>query len=86
VCHVARRFGSRARASAQKHARRFSQIFTFYKQLSKCLVPPIRAGGRQHGFAVRRNADAAWYYADPKSAAENIRGRVAFWRGVEVTS
>ncbi len=34
----------------------------------------------------QRNADAAWYYADPKSAAENIRGRVAFWRGVEVTS
>lgn len=31
------------------------------------------------------NADAAWYYPDPKSAAENIRGHVAFWRGVEVS-
>jgi len=31
------------------------------------------------------NADAAWYYPDPKSAAEDIRDRVAFWRGVEVT-
>jgi uncharacterized protein (DUF427 family) len=31
------------------------------------------------------NADAAWYYRDPKSAAEEIRDRVAFWRGVEVT-
>lgn len=30
--------------------------------------------------------DAAWYYADPKEAAENIRGHVAFWKGVEVTS
>lgn len=32
----------------------------------------------------QRNEDAAWYYPDPKSAAENIRGSVAFWRGVEV--
>lgn len=30
------------------------------------------------------NTDAAWYYADPKPDAENIRGRVAFWRGVNV--
>ncbi|AFY71561.1 protein of unknown function DUF427 [Thalassoporum mexicanum PCC 7367] len=30
------------------------------------------------------NKDAAWYYPDPKSAAENIKGHVAFWRGVEV--
>ena len=30
------------------------------------------------------NADAAWYYAQPKKAAEAIAGRVAFWRGVEV--
>lgn len=31
-----------------------------------------------------RNADAAWYYAEPKSAAAEIKGHVAFWRGVEV--
>ena len=31
------------------------------------------------------NKDAAWYYADPKEAANNIRGRVAFWKGVQVT-
>ncbi len=30
------------------------------------------------------NTDAVWYYADPKPAAEEIRGRVAFWRGVKV--
>jgi uncharacterized protein (DUF427 family) len=33
----------------------------------------------------RENRDAAWYYPDPKPAAEEIRGHVAFWRGVEVT-
>jgi len=30
------------------------------------------------------NADAAWYYPSPKPAAEEITGRVAFWKGVEV--
>ena len=31
------------------------------------------------------NPDAAWYYADPKEAAANIKGRVAFWKGVQVS-
>jgi uncharacterized protein (DUF427 family) len=31
------------------------------------------------------NPDAAWYYAEPKDAAKEIRGRVAFWKGVRVT-
>ncbi len=30
------------------------------------------------------NPDAAWYYPDPKAKAENIRGRIAFWKGVKV--
>ena len=30
------------------------------------------------------NPDAAWYYADPKPAAAEIKGRVAFWRGVKI--
>jgi uncharacterized protein (DUF427 family) len=33
----------------------------------------------------QRNADAAWYYAAPKDAAKEIKGRVAFWKGVKVT-
>ena len=28
---------------------------------------------------------AAWYYPDPKPAAAEIKDRVAFWRGVQVT-
>ena len=31
------------------------------------------------------NKDACWYYSEPKEAAKNIQGHVAFWRGVEVT-
>ncbi|WP_439473361.1 DUF427 domain-containing protein [Algoriphagus formosus] len=30
------------------------------------------------------NKDAAWYYPDPKPAASEIKGRVAFWKGVKV--
>lgn len=30
------------------------------------------------------NKEAAWYYPDPLPAAENIRNRVAFWKGVAV--
>lgn len=30
------------------------------------------------------NVDAAWYYPEPKPAAAEIAGRIAFWRGVRV--
>jgi len=30
------------------------------------------------------NAGAAWYYPDPKDAAKEIKGYIAFWRGVKV--
>ena len=30
------------------------------------------------------NADAAWFYPEPKDAAAEIKDHVAFWRGVEV--
>jgi uncharacterized protein (DUF427 family) len=29
------------------------------------------------------NADAAWYY--PETKPEDIEGRIAFWKGVEIT-
>lgn len=31
------------------------------------------------------NEDAAWFYPTPKDAAAEIKDRVAFWKGVEVT-
>ena len=30
------------------------------------------------------NENAAWYYGEPKTEAAQIKGRVAFWRGVQV--
>jgi uncharacterized protein (DUF427 family) len=32
----------------------------------------------------KTNADAAWYYPEPKDAAREITDRIAFWKGVEV--
>jgi uncharacterized protein (DUF427 family) len=32
----------------------------------------------------KENPDAAWYYTDPKPAAAQIKGRLAFWKGVKV--
>ena len=32
----------------------------------------------------KRNPDAAWYYPEPKTAAAEIKGRFAFWKGVKV--
>ena len=37
----------------------------------------VAAGGKE-------NRDAAWHYDEPKTAAANIKGRVAFWKGVTV--
>ena len=41
---------------------------------------------RYHSLVVngQTNTDAAWYYAEPKSAASEIADRIAFWKGVEV--
>jgi uncharacterized protein (DUF427 family) len=33
----------------------------------------------------KTNPDAAWYYPDPKDAAKEIKGHIAFWKGVTVT-
>lgn len=30
------------------------------------------------------NPDAVWFYKDPKEAAQEIKGRVAFWKGVKI--
>jgi uncharacterized protein (DUF427 family) len=44
--------------------------------------------GTAHYYTVKidgaENADAAWYYPDPKPAAGQIKDYVAFWRGVTV--
>jgi len=39
----------------------------------------LEVGGKQ-------NPDAAWYYPDTKPNANEIKGRIAFWKGVQVSA
>jgi uncharacterized protein (DUF427 family) len=32
----------------------------------------------------KTNEDAAWFYSKPSEAAANIKGHVAFWKGVQI--
>lgn len=32
----------------------------------------------------KTNADAAWFYPDPKPAAAELKDHVAFWRGIDI--
>lgn len=47
-------------------------------------ICPWKGTASYHNVAVdgELNRDAAWYYPDPKVAAQNISGRIAFWKGV----
>jgi uncharacterized protein (DUF427 family) len=49
-------------------------------------VCPWKGEASYYDIVVGRdvNKDAAWYYPQPKDAAANIKGRIAFWKGVVV--
>ncbi len=51
-------------------------------------VCPWKGTARYYDVVVdgETNSDAAWSYPEPKAAAEAIAGRVAFWKGVQVTT
>ncbi|MCA1713263.1 MAG: DUF427 domain-containing protein [Actinobacteria bacterium] len=54
---------------------------------SSTSVCPWKGTASYHSLVVdgQTNADAAWYYPEPKDAAAEIRDRIAFWKGVQVT-
>lgn len=56
------------------------------KDSSKTTACPWKGTANYYTLSVdgTENTDAAWYYAEPKDAASEIAGRVAFWRGVQV--
>ena len=60
------------------------QHFTSSATQSKC---PWKGQASYYSVQVdgKENKDAAWYYPEPKDAAQTIKDRVAFWKGVEVT-
>ena len=53
---------------------------------SRTSVCPWKGTAHYHDVVVdgKVNEGAAWYYPDPKPAAAEIKGRIAFWKGVEV--
>ena len=45
-----------------------------------------KGSARYHSLLVNGdlNPDAVWYYPEPLEAAAEIKGRMAFWKGVRV--
>lgn len=58
----------------------------FLKSSDKTTFCPWKGTANYYTLNVdgTENTDAAWYYSEPKDAAKQIAGRVAFWRGVQV--
>ncbi|MBC5829876.1 MAG: DUF427 domain-containing protein [Candidatus Eremiobacteraeota bacterium] len=56
------------------------------KQSDTHTVCPWKGTASYYTIAVNgeENRDAAWYYPEPKDAAADITGHVAFWKGVEI--
>ena len=59
----------------------------YFKPSSTHTLCPWKGTASYYTLAVdgKENPDAAWYYPEPKDAAKEIKGHVAFWKGVEVT-
>ena len=58
----------------------------YLRDSSTTTVCGWKGTARYHDLVVdgKINADAAWYYPTPKEAAQEIQGRIAFWKGVRV--
>jgi uncharacterized protein (DUF427 family) len=58
----------------------------YFKPSSQTTVCPWKGTASYYDIEVngKTKPAAAWYYANPKRAASQIRGRVAFWLGVRV--
>ncbi len=60
----------------------------FFEESAHTSVCPWKGTANYFTLRVKgeENPDAAWYYAQPKDAAKEISGHVAFWKGVTVES
>jgi uncharacterized protein (DUF427 family) len=63
-----------------------SLVLEYFKPSDTTSVCPWKGTATYYHIEVdgKINSDAAWYYPDPKKAAEEIRDHVAFWKGVAV--
>jgi hypothetical protein len=78
--NLRRSHGDRGRQSSESLRREFFQPSDTHT------ICPWK--GKAHYFTLlvdgKENVDAAWYYPEPKPAAQKIAGKVAFWRGVRI--
>ena len=60
----------------------------YFVESGKSTVCPWKGTASYYSIIVdgEENSDAAWYYPDPSAAAAEIRGHLAFWRGVKVVA
>ena len=58
----------------------------YFKESSHQTSCPWKGKASYYSVEVEgeKNENAAWFYPTPKDAAANIKGYVAFWKGVEV--
>lgn len=58
----------------------------FFKATDTHTVCPWKGTASYYTLSVNgaENKDAAWYYPETSELAKNIKGYVAFWKGVEV--
>ena len=60
-----------------------SEFFIKSNTTSTC---PWKGEASYYSLSVNgeENRDAAWYYPNPKDEARQIKGMLAFWKGVEI--
>lgn len=58
----------------------------YFKPIDKTSSCPWKGKASYYDIKVNgdTNAGAAWYYPQPKEAANNIKDHVAFWKGVKI--
>ena len=59
----------------------------YFRPSEKHTICPWKGEASYYHVVVdgKTNENAAWHYPETKQAAEQIKGRVAFWHGVNVT-
>ena len=58
----------------------------YFKSTDHHTVCPWKGSANYYSLEVdgKTNENAAWYYPEVSELAKGIKGRVAFWKGVEV--
>ena len=58
----------------------------YYKESETRTTCPWKGEANYYSLEVNgeENSDAAWYYPETSDLAKNIKGYVAFWKGVKI--